>query len=97
LSGLEFSFKSGTKAALLYDTMKELERADEFLKINGRLNAFSLLSKLIGMPLGSFLFVIRPQLPYWVWFINIFGGFFTLTTSGVLVLIVGLVLLHIRK
>ncbi|MFX1277804.1 MAG: MFS transporter [Promethearchaeota archaeon] len=71
LSGLEFSFKSGAKSALLFDTMKELEREDEFLKISGRINAFSLISNLLGMPLGSFLFVIRPQLPYWVWFITI--------------------------
>lgn len=67
LSGLEFSFKSGARTALLYDTLKELKREEEFLKISGRINAFSIVSRMIGMVAGAFLFQINPRLPYWLW------------------------------
>lgn len=66
-SGLEFSFKSGAKTALLYDTLKVLKREEEFLKISGRINAFSLVSGVSGMILGAFLFGMNPRLPYWLW------------------------------
>jgi len=73
LSGLEFSFKSGANTALLYDTLKHLDREEDFLKVSGRLNAFSLISRLSGMIIGGFLFAFNPRLPYWVW--AIFIGF----------------------
>jgi len=66
LNGLEFSFKSGAETALLYDTIKELNREEEYLKISGRINAFSLLSTLVGLILGAYLFSINPRLPYWI-------------------------------
>ncbi len=34
-SGLDFSFRSGARTALLYDTMVDLNRADDFLKVSG--------------------------------------------------------------
>lgn len=66
-NGLEFSFKSGAKSALLYDTLKALEREKDFLKITGRINAFSLLSGIMGMVVGAFLFQRNPRFPYWLW------------------------------
>jgi len=65
--GLDFSFRSGARTALLYDTMIDLNRADEFLKVSGRIQAFTLISKMIGMIIGSFLFLINPRIPYWIW------------------------------
>ncbi|MHA1647640.1 MAG: MFS transporter [Promethearchaeota archaeon] len=66
-NGLDFSFRSGARTALLYDTMIELNRADDFLKVSGRIHAFSLISKMLGMIIGSFLFLINPRIPYWIW------------------------------
>ena len=66
-SGLEFSFKSGAQTALLYDTLKKLEREGEFLKISGRISAYSTISGIIGMILGAFLFQVNPRLPFWLW------------------------------
>lgn len=66
-NGLEFSFKSGAKSALLYDTLKALKREDDFLRITGRINAFSLLSGILGMVAGAFLFQRNPRFPYWLW------------------------------
>ncbi|QEE16939.1 MFS transporter [Promethearchaeum syntrophicum] len=66
-SGLDFSFRSGARTALLYDTMVNLNRADNFLKVSGKIHALSLISKMAGMILGSFLFLINPRIPYWIW------------------------------
>jgi len=66
-NGLDFSFRSGARTALLYDTMVELDRTDEFLKVSGRIQAFSLISRMIGMIIGSFLFLINPRIPYYLW------------------------------
>lgn len=66
-NGLEFSFKSGSRTALLYDTLKELKREKDFLRISGRINAFSTVSGIIGMILGAFLFQTNPRLPYFLW------------------------------
>jgi len=65
--GLDFSFRSGARTALLYDTMSELNHSDEFLKVSGRIQAFTLISKMMGMIIGSFLFLINPRIPYWIW------------------------------
>ena len=42
-SGLDFSFRSGARTALLYDTMVDLNRADDFLKVSGKIHALSLI------------------------------------------------------
>ncbi|MFW9995227.1 MAG: MFS transporter [Candidatus Odinarchaeota archaeon] len=66
LNGLEFSFKSGAESALLYDTLKELGREGDYLKISGKINAFSQLSSLAGLILGAYLYTVNPRLPYWI-------------------------------
>jgi len=67
LNGLEFSFRSGAESALLYDTMIQLQREKDYLQVSGRINAFSIISNVIGMVVGGFLFEIIPSLPYWIW------------------------------
>ncbi|MHA1856253.1 MAG: MFS transporter [Promethearchaeota archaeon] len=66
-NGLDFSFRSGARTALLYDTLIGLNRKGDFLKVSGRIHAFTLISKMIGMIIGSFLFLINPRIPYWIW------------------------------
>ncbi len=63
--GLALTFQSGADIALLYDSLKEAGREDEFQKINGRLWALRsvavVLALLLGAPLAaatSYTFVI---------------------------------------
>ncbi len=77
-SGLDFSFRSGATTALLYDTLIELRREQEFLAISGRIRAIKLFSRMTGMILGSFLFGFHPRSPYWLWSI------FLITSAGVI-------------
>jgi MFS family permease len=63
--GLGLTFQSGADAAILYDSLKAIDREHEFQRINGRLWAIAsgapVLAILIGAPLAaatSFTFVI---------------------------------------
>lgn len=38
LSAWGYNLNSGSEEALIYDTLKELKKEDEYLKINGRIN-----------------------------------------------------------
>ena len=67
LNGLEFSFRSGAESALLYDTMIQLQQENKYLKVRGRINAYSTISNVLGLLIGGFLFQVIPSLPYWVW------------------------------
>jgi MFS family permease len=80
LNGLEFSFRSGAKSALVYDTLIELGEEVQYLKISGRINAFSIISNVSGMLIGGFLFDELSILPFWVWFIFILASSIILLT-----------------
>jgi MFS family permease len=51
--GLAFAFRSGADTALLYDSLREAGREDEFQGINGRLWALRSLAVLAGFLLGA--------------------------------------------
>lgn len=63
-SGLEYGFQSGASSALLYDTMKELDREDDFTRVNGRIKAYITILGIGAMIIGAYLFSINPRLPY---------------------------------
>ncbi len=80
LNGLEFSFRSGAKSALLYDSLVQLHRENEYLKINGRMNAYTIASNVVGMLIGGFLFDEMTILPFWIWFFFILAASIILLT-----------------
>jgi MFS family permease len=51
--GLAFTFRSGADVALLYDSLKQAGREDEFQRINGRLQALRSAAMLAGLLLGA--------------------------------------------
>ncbi len=59
LFAIDVSFTSGTKAAFLYDTLKELGREKEYKKIWGDMFFYSLLSLALAGIIGSFLGAIN--------------------------------------
>ncbi len=75
LNGLEFSWRSGARSALLYDTLIQLDQEKDYLKISGRINAFGIVSNVAGMVVGGVLFEVLPSLPYWIW-----GGFILISS-----------------
>jgi MFS family permease len=63
-------FKSGSDTALLYDTLKKLDRESDFKKIQGKGHALSLIAQIPGSILAGYAFEINEALP-----MIISGGF----------------------
>jgi MFS family permease len=51
--GLAQTFQSGADAALLYDSLKQIDREEDFQRVNGRLWAATSLAVLIAMLIGA--------------------------------------------
>lgn len=51
--GLGLTFQSGADVAILYDSLKRLDREEEFQRINGRLNAVRSFAVLIAILIGA--------------------------------------------
>ncbi|MCP4761178.1 MAG: MFS transporter [archaeon] len=69
------SFIYTSQKALLYDTLKEIEREEEYLKISGRINLFGLIPLLFATFMGPFLFELNRRIPYLLmsslWFLSL--------------------------
>src|SRR3989344_738643 len=63
ISGIGVSFGSGTNSALLYDSLKRLEREKEHKKISGLANTISKISMAIVFIIGAYLFSLNYKLP----------------------------------
>lgn len=58
LTGTGTSFISGSDSAMLYDTLLELKREDEYLKLEGRVSAFGNFAEAIAALIGGLIAVI---------------------------------------
>jgi predicted MFS family arabinose efflux permease len=54
-SALSYNLQSGSEEALVYDSLKILNREDEYLTINGRLNLIIEVSSALAVFIGGFL------------------------------------------
>lgn len=62
--GLGLSFKSGADSALIYDSLKLLGRTDEYTKIQGRAQSYSLMMQTVGSIAVGYLYSVNVNLPY---------------------------------
>lgn len=60
------AFGSGADSALLYDSLLEMGRENEYRKISGRANGLLTLALGAAAPLGSVLASISLPLPFWM-------------------------------
>jgi MFS family permease len=58
------SFVSGADEALFYDSLKELKRENEYIKLNARINLLYRTSMIFAIFAGGFLYNIYFGLPY---------------------------------
>jgi MFS family permease len=68
---------SGANTALLYDSLIELNREEDYKKISGRANGLLTLALGVAAPLGSALASISFSLPFWIQLIPLFFGLLT--------------------
>lgn len=60
------SFRSGCDSALLYDSLVELDRTDEYKRFEGRSFFFTRVGTASASVLGGALAVVALRLPFWV-------------------------------
>jgi MFS family permease len=67
LSEIVFSlgsaFRSGSDSALIYDSLKLLDREKEYQKVEGKARSFALYAQAVGSVLSSFLYEVDIYLP----------------------------------
>ena len=68
LLGLSYTFESGSGEALVYDSLKKLNRADEFIHFNGRKEVFYQLAMTLSLFIGGYIAMISFQLNYQLMF-----------------------------
>lgn len=61
---LGLSLKSGADSALIYDSLKELGRAKEYAKIQGRAQFYGLIIQTVGSVIIGYLYSVNVNLPY---------------------------------
>ena len=64
LSAWGYNLNSGSEEALVYDTLKTLNKEDEYLRINGRLNLIIEVSKGLAVFIGGLLSQIDFAISY---------------------------------
>lgn len=62
--GFGLCFKSGADSALIYESLKEIGRADEYAKIQGKAQSYSFLMQVIGSAVVGYLYSLNVNLPY---------------------------------
>ena len=63
--GIGQSFISGTDTALMYDSLVELNRSDDFIKLEGRTISMGNLAEAIAFVIGGFLAEISLRTPFY--------------------------------
>lgn len=64
LSAWGYNLNSGSEEALIYDTLKELKKEDEYLKINGKINLIIEISQGLAVFIGGSLSQIDFSISY---------------------------------
>lgn len=73
--GIGQSFVSGSDTALMYDSLAELDRKDDFVKYEGRSIAFGNFAEAIAFIIGGFLAEISLRTPFYYQSVIAFLGF----------------------
>ena len=64
IMGIGGAFYSGTLDALTYDSLKQIGKEVIFDKVISRINTIGLLTPAICGLIGSYLYIVRPNLPF---------------------------------
>lgn len=64
LSAWGYNLNSGSEEALIYDTLKKLDREEEFLKVNGKINLIIEVSQGLAVFIGGILSQIDFSISY---------------------------------
>lgn len=71
LFGLGMTFTSGADSAILFHTLKNLNREEEYRKIEGKAASNVYIGQGIGSIISSILYTFNPFIPFWISFANV--------------------------
>ncbi|HCQ31448.1 TPA: hypothetical protein DIU27_03655 [Candidatus Collierbacteria bacterium] len=66
LSGAADAFESGAQDAIIFDTLKELDRVKDYLTLKSRFLLISTIATIIGSIAGASLYTIDHRLPWYM-------------------------------
>lgn len=66
LSGAADAFQSGAQDALVFDTLKQLDREKDYLKIKSHFLLITTISVVVGSLIGAYLYGINYRLPWYL-------------------------------
>ncbi|MEK7188331.1 MAG: MFS transporter [Patescibacteria group bacterium] len=66
LSGAADAFQSGAQDALIFDTLKQLNREKDYLKVKSHFILINTISVIIGSLIGAYLYTINHRLPWYL-------------------------------
>lgn len=64
ISAISYNLESGAGDALIYDSLKQIGREKEYMKVNGNNEMFMQIGTLIALPLGGYLASKNYLLPF---------------------------------
>lgn len=67
LYGIGQSFVSGAREAMLYDTVKQAGRENEFTKVSSKLSLAFQITLAVATVIGGYFGIIYMRLPLWMW------------------------------
>lgn len=72
LSGAADAFQSGSQDALIFDTLKQLDREKEYIKLKSHFLLINTVSVVIGSLIGAYVYSFDRRLPWYLVTITIF-------------------------
>ncbi|GAA0720043.1 MFS transporter [Clostridium malenominatum] len=64
ISAISYNLESGAGDALIYDSLKEIGKEEEYMKVNGNKEMFMQIGTLVALPLGGYLAAKNYLLPF---------------------------------
>lgn len=76
--GIAIALNSGTNTALLYDSLADANRIEEYRRIDGSRHSAGIYGTALSCALGGLLFAIHPKLPLMLDVLVVFGAMITI-------------------
>ena len=72
--GPGYGLVSGSKEALVYDSLKQVKKQSKYESVLADINKYQLASLALASLLGGYLYTLSPTLPFLITVISMFGA-----------------------
>lgn len=64
-----YAFMSGAKEAILYDSLLDIGKTDEYDEVLGKVNTITIVTTILTIFAGGLLYRLNPAGPFWAWLV----------------------------